>query len=445
MGCTSSLAVLRAVVPKDDPAGLANVAGSLEPPPGPKPLDQGPDAAVSPVVPEIFQFSDFRVGVSPSRSYGCLGRSRTRRNKRSAEAFVFGDLELELEQQLEDRIVAEYRCGKLQAEFHIPGGYRFPDVGTPLEPSHQVLRRYQVHSLLGHPARVKCIAVHPNERSFVSCAHDDSAISLYDLRTGRELVSYFGHEDVVLNAAFSTDGKYLATCSRDRTMILWDVTTGKQLFTFEHDKVVICCAFAYDGRFLASGCQDGVCRVWDVKKRREVVAFPDHDGIVVAIAACPTDVTVASAATDRTVRLWNGATGQVQRTLRGHQGLILACSWHADGAMLVSTEEAVVRLWDAVAGVCIRTVDVRQVCAGPTGPGRPRAVAWALAAFGPGCFCDYVLAVSSDRTLHVLELEGGQEVLTVGTRAPVYCLSAGPERTLAFGDAFGNVYVMELA
>lgn len=46
------------------------------------------------------------------------------------------------------------------------------------------------------------------------------------------------------------------------------------------------------------------------------------------------------------------------------------------------------------------------------GGAAPRpARAWALAAFGPGCFCDYVLAVSSDRTLHVLELEGGQEVL----------------------------------
>eukprot|EP00668_Euglena_longa_P011779 GGOE01014196.1.p1 GENE.GGOE01014196.1~~GGOE01014196.1.p1 ORF type:complete len:455 (+),score=80.28 GGOE01014196.1:66-1430(+) len=453
MGCASSVSVEESVAKADDPVRLlSNVLGPLETMPlGPASLSQQASPTSSnPHVAEIFEWSDFCVGVTrggtpvlpgTTRSFGCLGRFRPRVKKRATnESFVFGDLEMELEDRLEDKLIAEYRCGKMQAEFRITGGFRFPDFGIRVECSRQ-LRRYNMYNLLGHPSRVKCMALAPNERCFASCAHDDSAVSLYDVHSGQELVAYFGHEDAVLNASLSADGKHLATCSRDRTMILWDITTGKQLFTFEHDKVVICCAFSHDCRFLVSGCQDSVCRVWDVKKRREAVAFLQHDGLIVALVTCPNEFTVASAATDKTIWLWNGTTGQCLRALRGHLGLILACSWHSEGTMLVSTEEAVFKLWDARSGQCMRTVDV---CATPTSPGLPRSLAWSLVAFGPGHFRDYLIAVSNDRNLHVLDLDTGQEVLTVDTRAPVYCLSAGPVRTLAFGDAFGNVYVMEL-
>ena len=66
-----------------------------------------------------------------------------------------------------------------------------------------------------------------------------------------------GHTDDVLSIAFLSDGRTLASGSRDRTIRLWDVGTGDLKQTLEgHRQGVTCLAFSPDGRMLASGSWD---------------------------------------------------------------------------------------------------------------------------------------------------------------------------------------------
>jgi WD40 repeat protein len=63
--------------------------------------------------------------------------------------------------------------------------------------------------------------------------------------------------------AFSPDGKTLASGSRDETIIIWDLNTGKRKQTLTgHTERVFSVAFSPDGEMLASGAGDDSIKIW---------------------------------------------------------------------------------------------------------------------------------------------------------------------------------------
>ncbi len=79
----------------------------------------------------------------------------------------------------------------------------------------------------------------------------------------------------------------------------------------------------------------------------EVVrTFSGHRADVYDVALSPGVQTLATAAFDGSVRLWNVATGDVVATLTGHEGKVLSVAFNDDGRFLLSGgEDKTVRLW----------------------------------------------------------------------------------------------------
>ena len=78
-----------------------------------------------------------------------------------------------------------------------------------------------------------------------------------------ELATFQGHSESVYSVMYSPDGKTLASGSRDNTIKLWDVATGKELVNFPgHTDSVSPVVFSPDGKILVSGSRDKTLKIW---------------------------------------------------------------------------------------------------------------------------------------------------------------------------------------
>ena len=101
---------------------------------------------------------------------------------------------------------------------------------------------------------------------------------------GMSLRTLEGHSGEVFSVAFSSDGKKLASGSKDNTVRLWDTETGTFIGApFErHRDWVYSVAFSPDGKILASVSHDGAAHLSDVESEAiiDVLKSPHHDFII---------------------------------------------------------------------------------------------------------------------------------------------------------------------
>src|SRR5688572_22615923 len=73
------------------------------------------------------------------------------------------------------------------------------------------------------------------------------------------------HRSDIFSLAFAPDGKMLASASKDRSVRLWDATSGEEIRALNgHGSDVLRIAISPDGKQLASGGADGTLRIWNV-------------------------------------------------------------------------------------------------------------------------------------------------------------------------------------
>jgi WD40 repeat protein/energy-coupling factor transporter ATP-binding protein EcfA2 len=165
-----------------------------------------------------------------------------------------------------------------------------------------------------------------------------------------------GHTSTVYAAAFSPNGRTLATASIDQTVRLWDVTdphhpTALATLTDHADRVTPA-VFSPDGRTLATSSADHTARLWDVTDPHHPTALATltgHTDTIRRLAFNSDGHTLATASADHTARLWDVTDlhhPDLLTTLTGHRELSAAV-FSPDGNTLATTgADNPVRLWD---------------------------------------------------------------------------------------------------
>lgn len=269
------------------------------------------------------------------------------------------------------------------------------------------------------PGRSACLAIVPDS-SRILIGADSGEVVACDAATSNRVVSVH-REDVAVTALHvSPNGRRVACGLANGRIVLVDLMGGQVTLRLSgHSESVRSVAFSPNGRQLVSGSADGTVRLWDATSGEPLVCQRVQDFSVNDVAWMPDNRRfVSAAAADRDesiddessqaplafpVAVWDGEGartsaeegGDLILRLRGHQRMVDALAFSADGERLVTGgADRTLRVWDARIGSELRCL---------TGHDRFQSVAWSPDA-------RIISTTTTDGMFGVWDVEGGRQL-----------------------------------
>lgn len=184
---------------------------------------------------------------------------------------------------------------------------------------------------------------------------------LWELSTGKILFSLDGHSDRIDAVALSLDESYAASGGRDKTVRVWDLKTGKAVAVLTgHQKEIEALAFSPDRKYALSGSRDHAMKLWDIEAGKKVRSFA-HPARVTLVRFSPDSRFAVSGDAEGVIRIWDARTGEETMALKTHadSGYVLVMS--ADGRHVLSgTPDGKIRLWDKTTGKLLESIPAHQ-------------------------------------------------------------------------------------
>jgi WD40 repeat protein len=269
-----------------------------------------------------------------------------------------------------------------------------------------------VLTIKGYNSQIQDLQFSTDGRILAS-AGDDRTVRLWDTATGAEVKILQGYSQPVKHTRFSPDGQLLATTANGGTAKLWQVSTGEELATLHAREGPGGVAFSPDGRLLAWAAEDGI-HVWDVRTLNNGVlkgrwAEPWGSGLAfspdgnVLFSASSTSGTrlwdvraggelpgitagcdelslsadgrrLATIAANLDIEVWELPDRQKRFTLRP-SGITESVALSPDGRTLLAGQtNGVLRVWNAITGQEVRTIQVHPDRTSPRLPGGPYGI-----------------------------------------------------------------------
>jgi WD40 repeat protein len=185
---------------------------------------------------------------------------------------------------------------------------------------------------------------------------DRSAISLLS-PIGDVSKKFVVQEGIVGRLAFSNDGRLLAGVDQFGNVRIWNVGSGRIEKTLTTQAETTAMVFAPSGQTLATAARDNTVSIWNLQTGLPQGKFQKHDATINALAFSPNGQWLASGSEDRTIVLWEVAAGKSKRTFKGHEQTVTSLAFSPDSRLLASgSGNASVVVWEVSTGKLSRVL-----------------------------------------------------------------------------------------
>ncbi|KAM8858126.1 F-box-like/WD repeat-containing protein TBL1X [Synchiropus splendidus] len=178
-----------------------------------------------------------------------------------------------------------------------------------------------------------------NNTTFASCS-TDMCIHVCRLGSDRPLKTFQGHTNEVNAIKWDPSGMLLASCSDDMTLKIWSMKQESCVHDLQaHSKEIYTIKWSPTGPgtsnpnsniMLASASFDSTVRLWDVERGVCIHTLTKHQEPVYSVAFSPDGKHLASGSFDKCVHIWNTTTGALVHSYRGTGGIFEVC-WNSTG------------------------------------------------------------------------------------------------------------------
>ncbi len=217
--------------------------------------------------------------------------------------------------------------------------------------------------LKGFAHNVVCLAFSPDNKLLATgggAPTQDGEIKFFEVGSWKQKGEVKnGHSDTVYGICFSPDSTKIVSGSADRFVKVFEVPSGKFLLSFEgHTNHVLDVGWYSDGKLIASASADKTIKIWDMDKKEQVRKIDNaHEKQITRLQFIGKSPIFATCAGDNTVKFFNVTNGGPVLNFSGNKDFVYAIAVSNDKKILVTGgQEGIVRVYNGDNGTLVRTL-----------------------------------------------------------------------------------------